>query len=178
MPFQKGNKLQLRHGHAGRGKPTPTFNSWANMVQRCTNPKASYYEYYGGRGIKVCERWKIFANFLADMGERPDGKTLDRFPNKNGYYEQGNCRWATNSQQRLNSRNPNRGGKPTIDIAGKKFSRLTVVSFLEARKGQGYWDCTCDCGNKSAVSRKNLLAGLVRSCGCSRQVKKGELHCQ
>jgi hypothetical protein len=73
------------------------------MIQRCTNPKGSSFEYYGGRGISVCERWRVFENFLADMGERPLLHSIDRIDNDKGY-EPTNCRWATWSEQRLNQR--------------------------------------------------------------------------
>jgi len=74
------------------------------MRDRCRNPKSKRYSDYGGRGITVCDRWESFENFLADMGERPDGMTLDRYPNVNGNYEPGNCRWATTKQQANNVR--------------------------------------------------------------------------
>jgi hypothetical protein len=73
------------------------------MTQRCGNPKADNYKYYGGRGIKVCARWSKFVNFLTDMGERPEGKTLDRI-DVDGDYEPGNCRWATPKDQSENRR--------------------------------------------------------------------------
>ena len=73
------------------------------MIQRAMNPKNPAYKYYGARGVLVCERWLTFANFLADMGERPEGMTLDRL-NPDGGYELSNCRWATPAEQRHNRR--------------------------------------------------------------------------
>lgn len=91
-----------RHGHAGKAGFSPEYQSWSCVIQRCTNPRRSSYKWYGGRGIKVCDRWLVFDNFLADMGPRPEGKTLDR-EQVDGDYEPGNCRWADRTVQARNS---------------------------------------------------------------------------
>lgn len=82
---------------------TRTYRIWKGMNTRCHNPNTPAYKNYGGRGITVCDRWRVFSNFLSDMGECPDGLTLDRI-NTNGNYTQKNCRWATYKQQGRNMR--------------------------------------------------------------------------
>lgn len=91
------------HGHTPRGKRTRTYESWLHLINRCTNANDPKFSYYGGKGVTVCERWRTsFANFLADMGECPPGLEIDRWPDKLGNYEPGNCRWATELQQQRN----------------------------------------------------------------------------
>lgn len=103
-----GNKpmgeRNLRHGHMVGHKPSPTYVCWASMIERCTNPNHPSHTVYGGAGISVCDRWRTFANFLADMGERPAGLTLDRYPNRSGNYEPGNVRWASRRDQARNTK--------------------------------------------------------------------------
>lgn len=85
------------------GKRTPLFIIWKSMRQRCGKPRSPHYRNYGARGIKVCDRWTVFANFAADMGPRPDGLVLDRIDN-DGNYEPGNCRWTTRKANQRNRR--------------------------------------------------------------------------
>jgi hypothetical protein len=77
------------------------------MWSRCTNENVRQWKWYGARGITVCERWRSFKNFLEDMGERPEGLTLDRI-DPDGNYEPGNCRWTSSKEQRINQRSPER----------------------------------------------------------------------
>lgn len=96
----------VRHGATRHYKLSPAYRSWREMLKRCRNPNAIQWKYYGGRGVTVCERWQGpngFANFLADMGKRPEGLSLDRIDN-DGNYEPTNCRWADRSTQMRNRR--------------------------------------------------------------------------
>jgi len=102
---------------------TPEYAVWARMITRCTNPKASRYARYGGRGIAVCERWRhSFENFLADMGEKPPGMTIER-DDVNGNYEPGNCRWATKREQHWN--------KSTSNIVEYRGERKCVAEWCD-----------------------------------------------
>lgn len=100
-----GNKHGVTHGMRPGGRKSPVYNSWQSMLKRCYSPKHDAYKNYGARGVTVCDRWRSFANFYADMGDRPPGKTLDRFPNNRGNYEPGNCRWASLGEQSNNKTN-------------------------------------------------------------------------
>lgn len=109
-----------KHGMKG----TPEYQSWSAMVTRCTNPNSKDFARYGAAGISVCEKWKSFTEFFADMGPRPDGTSLDRFPNGLGHYEPGNCRWATVSEQARN--------KKTFTIVNTPIGVMPLVDYAAA----------------------------------------------
>lgn len=114
----------FKHGDSFRGKVAPEYGAWAGAIGRCSNPNDDSYEYYGARGIRVCDRWRSGENgksgyqlFLEDMGRKPSRKhSLDRI-NNDGNYEPGNCRWATVETQMQNRRN-----RRMVIFRGKKFN--------------------------------------------------------
>jgi hypothetical protein len=128
----KGGKV--KHGMAG----TRMYRIWSGMKARCYNPSNDAWGRYGGRGIVVCERWHDFAMFIADMGERPAGTSLDRI-NNDGNYEPGNCRWATQTQQTRNTRS-NRwvvvdGLRMVFAEAAEKYGISPATAWLRLKSG-------------------------------------------
>ncbi len=97
--ISRGDKPNLKHGHTVHESVSPTYLSWASMVQRCTNPNNPSYPNYGGAGVTVCSEWMTFSGFLASMGERPEGTTHGRYLDT-GSYCPGNTAWMTWAEQR------------------------------------------------------------------------------
>lgn len=112
---ERASESNITHGHTSDGEWSRAYTIWSSMKDRCFNPRKKAYLDYGGRGITVCERWLEFENFLADMGDPPHGMSIDRFPDTNGNYEPGNCRWATRQEQ-----NSNRRSCVFIEFNGKR----------------------------------------------------------
>lgn len=118
------------HGDAARGAVAPEYRVWAAMIGRCTRPKDKRWMDYGGRGIAVCDRWRLYENFLADLGRKPSPKhTIDRI-DANGHYEPGNCRWATMTEQQNNRRN-----NLMIEWQGRTMSAAQWERELGFRRG-------------------------------------------
>lgn len=144
-----------KHGLAG----SPTYTSWSAMKQRCYNPKTTGYASYGGRGIRVCDRWReSFEAFVADVGERPSLRhSLDRYPDVDGHYEPGNVRWATTREQGRNKRNTHRA-----KVAGES------VALIDLSEKFGL--------NRHAVQRR-IKAGWDETVATSTpSMRRGESH--
>jgi len=122
------------------------------MKERCQNPNSNRYEYYGARGIKICDRWQNFSNFLEDMGERPPGKTLDRI-NNNGNYEPGNCRWATQKEQ-IQNRRDRKDQKLFIAIDSQDTMIVSNNQLEFARQYGLNQGCIANCLNGKQKSHK------------------------
>jgi hypothetical protein len=140
----------LKHGM----HKSPEYRAWQDMKDRCYNINNERYCDYGGRGIKVCERWLVFENFLEDMGFRPGNEfSLDRYPNNDGDYEPDNCRWGTDEQQSRNKRSntllryngeemilsdwANKLGVPSSTLCYhlRKKSFIEIVKYYENKRG-------------------------------------------
>lgn len=131
----KPGLVMMRTSERG-SRSHPLYSTWNNMLFRCYNDKAPTWEHYGGRGIRVHPRWHNFQNFLIDVGERPEGTTLDR-PNNDGNYGPDNWRWATKRQQQENKRakgcdRHGRGWRATIRIDGRQTYLGTYDTEAEA----------------------------------------------
>lgn len=109
--MKRGEKGQPRHGM----RRTSTYQCWADMKSRCLNPEHKVFSYYGGRGIAVCDKWLHFMGFYEDMGDKPEGLTLDRINNDKGYSKE-NCKWSTRKEQLLNRRTRKISNKDIEDI--------------------------------------------------------------
>lgn len=130
-----------QHGNRGKAKE---YTAWNAIRARCCNPNSIQYADYGGRGVLMCDRWKeSFESFLADMGPKPGpGYSIDRFPDNNGNYEPGNCRWATRTEQNRNKRNNRMLTFNGVTKSMAQWAEETGISYfvLRSRKQRGWSD--------------------------------------
>lgn len=134
----------LSHGEGSPGKRTPEYRAWVKLRSRCLSPSDPSFHNYGGRGIKVCERWNDYSNFLADMGRKPSPRlSIDRI-NNDGDYEPSNCRWAPSSVQNSNTRRTtifvdyNGRRMPLVEAVGRSGSP-NPVSLVRSRVVENNW---------------------------------------
>jgi hypothetical protein len=145
------------HGESWRQHQTPEYRTWAGMRARCRNEKLHSFQYYGGRGIRVCDRWRdSFEAFLADMGRRPSSNhSIDRI-NNDGNYEPGNCRWATRAQQAQNRRN---NPRPIVGSLNS-WAKLTEDTVREARRLRQVGFSFGRLARKFAVAKSTMQAAI------------------
>lgn len=146
--------MKITHGYTPKGVYNTTYWAWAAMKDRCKNKNHKSFKDYGERGITYDPAWEVFENFLKDMGDRPQGLTLDRIDN-NGNYCEGNCRWATPTEQSLNKRTDPRNTSGRTGVCFKKqikrwiargqyegvnFNLYCGPSYEEACAARDIWD--------------------------------------
>jgi hypothetical protein len=158
----QNGKNNRTHGHTINGKQSPTWKTWMSMINRCTNRKHKHFADYGGRGIAISDRWMKFENFLEDMGERPQSKTLDRIDN-NGNYEPGNCRWATKKEQCNNSR-----ANIIVYFRGERMTLAQAAEIVGVRYGTLYHRLCLGWSAARALSEpinKSKIADAIKASG-------------
>ena len=130
-----------RHGHTTIGYKSPTYATWKSMRARCDPAHQAKNKTWAAiyTGVSVCDRWNTFENFLADMGERPPGTSLDRWPNHHGNYEPGNCRWATSAEQANNTRKNVRLTHDGVTLSMSQWAHRLGVnpSVIRSRRVRG-----------------------------------------
>lgn len=138
----------------------PSYWVWNQMIQRCCNPSNRAYDRYGGRGITVCDKWKSWKGFFEDMGDPPDGLTLDRIDNSKGYYKE-NCQWATPTEQNENRRNTRRITFRGKTQSLKAWSRELGIGYLTlySRIVRDGWSEEEAFVTPVDTSKRNRLAG-------------------
>lgn len=142
---------QFKHGFARRGAHSSEFKTWRAMQRRCDDPNYIVYPNYGGRGISICDRWRDFTNFLADMGPKPSpGHSIDRI-DSNGNYEPANCRWATRSEQ-----NRNRRPRQPLEACKRGHPFTAETTYLDPQGGRSCRVCRNASATRSRQKKREM----------------------
>jgi hypothetical protein len=143
---------------------------WRNMIRRCHNPESHDYPRYGGRGIKVCEAWRnSFQRFCEDIGPRPSAEhSVDRYPNNDGDYEPGNCRWATRKEQAANRDWPNDAWRATRPAVLKRANAARIAKFTA--------ETHCKFGHEFTVENTYTQSNGCRGCRTCQKRRQREFY--
>jgi hypothetical protein len=152
------------------------YQTWSNIIQRCENSNNPSFHNYGGRGIKICDRWKrSFSDFANDMGPRPFGMTIDRI-DSNGNYEPSNCRWATKNEQARNTRK-----KRIIEIEGKQYHVAELSAMHGIDMKTLYWRASQGWPMEKVLSKDmqwNNTDSQQKAAAVHAEQKRAETHCK
>ncbi len=152
---------QRTHGHTTKGHQTKTYQIWSGMIARCRNPKHISYRYYGARGIDVCEHWLTFSNFLADMGEKPPGHSIERKDNDKNYTPD-NCKWATRAEQHSNTSRNRHLTFNGMTLTLSQWARHLHVDVTTLHSRLEHWDLDRALTQKVSDSyKKRMLAAAI-----------------
>ncbi len=168
------NKWLVKHGHRTRDGSSPTYSTWISMIARCTRESNDNYKYYGAKGIGVCDSWlNSFSCFLSDMGERPEGRTLDRVDGTKGYTK-SNCRWATSKEQSINKSSTN-----VIVFKGKEMTLCDISSEYNIPKTTVYRRYKQGVRGDNLISKENrnkLIKGEMKSNSKINKIIAGDIR--
>lgn len=166
-----------RHGHSRRGAKTRTYIAWEAMHRRCSNPSQESYPQYGGRGIAVCPEWRDFAAFLRDMGECPDGLTLER-KCRDSDYSPSNCRWATQKEQQRNRRGNRLLTHMGMTLTAAEWSERTGIqsAVIRSRIDRHGWSVAKALDTPTMTTQQVMQAAHAKRWAPTASVSTGPLH--
>lgn len=174
LGLENATKAKIKHGDSpyAQDKRARLYHTWASMKRRCYNPNSQHYNYYGGKGVKVCPEWhdyRMFKEWALAHGY-DESLQIDRV-DSSGDYAPNNCEWVTAKENKRRMWADRHTNNPEqFDLAGRTFSRLIAIETVGKDKhGCILWRCKCVCGGEILATGTRLRRGAVKSCGCLKR---------